>query len=249
MPVPPSLLDTVRTAKPRAYGITIALDTGRGLNAIADLAEVSGSHCDYAKLAWGSVLVTENYEAKIAAYRGHGIIPLLGGTLFEYAYLRNKVPTLLDFVRETGLHIEISDGVATIPRPEKLKWISEFAKHVEVFSEVGGKVESQNSDWPVVITEEFSAGAKMVVVEGREIGPVGKEIRGDLVDRIVQSTDVNKLIFEALERPQQVWLIKHLGPNVNLGNIRIDDVLTLESFRRGLKEHTLLHAAAQLGAR
>ena len=35
--------------------------------------------------------------------------------------------------------------------------------------------------------------------------------------------------------------LKKLGPNVNLGNIPPTDLMTLESFRRGLKEHTLLH--------
>jgi len=36
-------------------------------------------------------------------------------------------------------------------------------------------------------------------------------------------------------------MIKRFGPNVNLGNIPPTDLLTLESFRMGLKEHTLLH--------
>ena len=48
---------------------------------------------------------------------------------------------------------------------------------------------SQALDWPKVIAEEFAAGAKMVVIEGREVGPVGKDIRSDLVDLIVGSTD------------------------------------------------------------
>ena len=36
-------------------------------------------------------------------------------------------------------------------------------------------------------------------------------------------------------------MIKRFGTNVNLGNIPPTDLLTLESFRMGLKEHTLLH--------
>jgi phosphosulfolactate synthase (CoM biosynthesis protein A) len=38
-------------------------------------------------------------------------------------------------------------------------------------------------------------------------------------------------------------LIKRIGCNANLGNILPKDLLTLESFRLGLKEHTLLHFA------
>jgi phosphosulfolactate synthase len=236
------LLDrTDRTEKPRSEGITIALDTGSGTAAIADLAEVAGAHCDFAKIAWGSALITGNIEAKLDAYRRAKILPLLGGTLFEYCYMRDRTESLLAICREYKIHIEISDGVVDLPRAEKLRWIERFAAQGEVFSEVGGKIHSQALDWKRAVEEEISAGASKVVIEGREVGPVGKEIREDLVDLLVSSFGAKRLVFEALERYQQVWLIRKLGPNVNLGNIRLADVLTLESFRRGLKEHTLLH--------
>jgi phosphosulfolactate synthase len=62
------------------------------------------------------------------------------------------------------------------------------------------------------------------------------------VETVLSAGNPQGLIFEAFERKQQVWLVKHLGPNVNLGNIPPTELLTVESFRRGLKEHTLLHA-------
>jgi len=166
---------------------------------------------------------------------------MLGGTLFEYCYLRGKVNELLDFARINELHIEISDGVIDLSRKDKLMWIERFAKHGEVFSEIGGKIERQNHDWGQVIREEMSAGSKKIVVEGREIAPVGQEIRTHFVDAVVAATDLDNLVFEAFERKQQVWMIKRFGPNVNLANIPPTDLLTLESFRLGLKEHTLLH--------
>jgi phosphosulfolactate synthase len=240
------LEDVGRTRKPRTHGITIMIDKGQmGPRTIADFAEVSGAFCDYAKIAWGSALITGNLDQKLEGYRKAGITPMIGGTLFEYAFLRNQVPLLLDFARDRKLHIEISDGVIDLSRPDKLRWISEFAKHGEVFSEVGGKIVRQERDWKTVIAEEFSAGAHKVVVEGREIGPTQmkkeEEVRVDFVETVLASADPNKLVFEAFERRQQTWLIKRLGPNVNLGNIPPTDLLTVESFRQGLKEHTLLH--------
>jgi phosphosulfolactate synthase len=217
------------------------LDKGLGANAIDDLADVAGIYCDYAKIAWGSSLITCNLEKKFTLYRERGINVLLGGTMFEYAYLRNSADRLLDVARDLNIHIEISDGVVQIPRKDKLQWIERFAKHVEVFSEVGRKTGKEKNDWKSMLEEDFRAGARKVVIEGREIGPPGQEIRGDLVEELLQVTHADNMIFEALERPQQVWLIRHLGPNVNLGNILPPDLLTLESFRQGLKEHTLLH--------
>jgi phosphosulfolactate synthase len=143
------------------------------------------------------------------------------------------------------VHIEISDGVIDLPRKDKLAWIERFAKHGEVFSEVGGKIVRQERPWKQVIGEELAAGAMKVVVEGREIGPTGmvreQDVRSEFVEEVLAAAPVEKLVFEAFERRQQTWLIKRLGPNVNLANIPPTDLLTVESFRVGLKEHTLLH--------
>jgi phosphosulfolactate synthase len=239
-----SLLDeSIRTHKPREHGVTMVLDVGLGPNSVRDLAINAGAHVDYAKIAWGSALITGNLEEKLASYREFSITPLFGGTLFEYAYLRNKAEELFQIVKGLGVHIEISDGVAHIPPLEKLRWIERFAKHVEVFSEVGRKRGQVSYDWAKEIKDNLAAGARKIVIEGREVGPVGQEIRVDLVDHLLEIADSKLLVFEALERAQQVFLIKKIGPNVNLGNIRPADLLTVESFRRGLKEHTLLWGA------
>lgn len=234
------LANVGRTRKPRTSGITILIDTGLGPARIADLASVAGAYCDRAKIAWGSAAITSNLGDKLALYRHHGIEPLLGGTLFEYAYVWGRVDALLALVRDHDCAIEISDGVADVPRRDKLRWIEAFARHGQVFSELGGKLAAHQLDWPSAIREDLAAGARYVVIEGREIGPVGREIRTDLVDQVLSAAEPESLLFEALERYQQIWFINRVGPNVNLGNIRADDLMALECFRQGLKEQTLL---------
>ncbi len=243
MSPPPDLLaPNRRPKKPRPVGLSIVLDTGAmGVMGIKDFAGTAGQFCDYAKIAWGSALVTGDLADKLAAYREHQITPMLGGTLFEYAWLHDRVPVLYDWVKDLKIALEISDGVAHIPHEHKLHWIERFAKHVPVLAEIGGKQERQARSWKQVMAEQLAAGATHIVVEGREIGPVGQSIRSEFLDEIVSYADPASLIFEALERPQQVWLIKRFGANVNLANIRPGDLLTLECFRLGLKEHTLLH--------
>ena len=237
-----AVLDTSdRTVKPRNHGLTIALDTGLGPRGAADLVETAAACCDYVKIAWGSSLITGHLEEKLDVYRRGGINPMLGGTLFEYAFLHGKLEELLALVRATKIHIEVSDGSIDIPTADKLKWIERFGAVTEVWSEIGGKIALHVKDWGEVLRQELGAGAKKIVVEGRQVGPVGQPIREDFVDEIVGLAGGHeKLIWEALERPQQLFFLKKLGPNCNLANIKTDDVLTLESFRRGLKEHTLL---------
>jgi phosphosulfolactate synthase len=121
-----------------------------------------------------------------------------------------------------------------------LHWIEAFAKHVPVFSEVGGKLAHKQLDWKTAIAEELAAGALKVVIEGREIGPPGGETSTEFVDKITKVAEPKQLVFEALERKQQIALIQHLGQNVNLGNIPVDQTMAVECYRLGLKDRTML---------
>ena len=47
------------------------------------------------------------------------------------------------------------------------------------------------------------------------------------------------MIFEAPQREQQVWLLRHFGTECNLGNIAPADVLSLETLRLGLRSDTV----------
>ena len=46
------------------------------------------------------------------------------------------------------------------------------------------------------------------------------------------------ILWEAPKKPQQVWFIKLLGANVNLGNIAWDEIIPLETLRIGLRGDT-----------
>ena len=93
-----------------------------------------------------------------------------------------------------------------------------------------------------VITE---AGAWKVIAEARESGNMGiynndGSANSELVLDIRSHIDADKILWEAPLKNQQVWFIKLLGPNVNLGNIAENEVIPLETLRRGLRGDTLL---------
>jgi phosphosulfolactate synthase len=46
------------------------------------------------------------------------------------------------------------------------------------------------------------------------------------------------VLFEAPRKDQQNWFIQEFGPDVNLANIPMADVLALETLRRGLRADT-----------
>ena len=66
------------------------------------------------------------------------------------------------------------------------------------------------------------------------------EIRSGLIEEITDQIPVEKLIFEAPQKVQQVWFVKKYGSNVNLGNIPPNEVISLETIRQGLRSDTLM---------
>ena len=178
----------------------------------------------------------------------HGAV-CCGGTLFEIAVCRNKVDDYIAFLKDHGFRlVEISDGVIDMPTADKLGYIERLAKDFQVLSEVGSKDASvvvAPYRWVKQIKEELAAGAWKVITEGRESGTVGLyresgEIRHGLIEEIEVQIDASNLMFEAPQKAQQVWLIKHFGCNVNLGNIPPHEVISLETIRQGLRADTML---------
>ena len=98
--------------------------------------------------------------------------------------------------------------------------------------------------WVEQIQAELEAGSWKVIAEARESGTAGifrpdGEPRMGLIDEIAHHVDVGRLMFEAPQKDQQVWLLRRFGSDCNLGNIAPDDVLSLETLRLGLRSDTL----------
>jgi len=243
-----------RTPKPRQEGITHVLDRGLSVADIDGLIEVAGEYIDIVKLGWGTAVATGNLDAKLARYKAHGITVMLGGTLTELAIAQNRLDKLVAWVHELGLeHIELSDGTISIEHDRKLELISRLAQEFTVLSEVGSKDDTRIMApyrWVEQIQAELEAGAWKVIAEARESGSVGifrhdGEVRMGLIDEIVHAVDSDRILFEAPRKDQQVWFVRRFGPDVNLGNIVPEDVLSLETVRVGLRSDT---AVADLNA-
>lgn len=210
--------------------------------------ELAAPHIDVVRLGWGSALVTGDLPGKLAAYRRAGVAPMLGGTLTELAWAHGRVDALAGALRELGIeHVEVSEGTLDLPPAEKRRLVTELSRDFTVFVEVGskdGRLPTDGGVWVRQAIEALDAGAIAVVCEGRVSGDSGLywpdgSVRDELIDALVTAAGPQRLIFEAPRRTQQAWLIRHLGPDVNLGNILPADVIAVESLRLGLRSDTL----------
>ena len=232
----------------------MVLDKGLGLETAESLMNISGEYVDYLKFGWGTSIVHEQdiIKAKVEMYNAHDITPYTGGTLFELAYIADKLDEFFEEARNLGFPaVEISDGSTSISHDEKLKCISMARKNgFEVLSEVGKKNPDLDKELTLderieYMQEELDAGSSLVIVEAREggknIGIFDKSgnAKEDEIDYILDNFDGNKILWEAPNKDQQVFFILKLGNTVNLGNISSDDITSLETLRQGLRGDTL----------
>ncbi len=237
-----------RSAKPRQRGITHVLDRGLAVPEIDGLMEVAGSSVDLVKLGWGTALATGNLHPKLERYREHQVPVMFGGTLTELAIAQDRLERLIEWMKELGLgHIEVSDGTIELDHGHKLELIEQLAQEFVVLSEVGSKDDTRIMApyrWVEQIEQELAAGAWKVIAEARESGTVGifrhdGEVRMGLIDEIAHAISPDRILFESPRKDQQVWFVRRFGPDVNLGNIAPEDVLSLETIRLGLRSDTV----------
>ena len=225
----------------------MAMDKGLSLREAEDFMSVCSDHVDIVKLGWATSFVTPKLKEKIEIYHSAGIPVYLGGTLLEAFIIRNQFEDYLRILDKFELkYAEVSDGSIELEHDEKCNYIKRLSESVTVLSEVGSKDAEKISPpykWIQLMNKELEAGAWKVIGEAREGGNVGLfrssgEVREGLVDEILTQIPFEKIIWEAPQKSQQVWFIKLLGTNVNLGNIAPNEVIPLETIRLGLRGDT-----------
>ncbi|KYG76197.1 phosphosulfolactate synthase [Roseivirga ehrenbergii] len=239
-----------RTQKPREKGFTMVMDKGLSVRQAEDFLSVSANHVDIIKLGWATSFVTASLEAKLDVYRAAGIPFYFGGTLFEAFAVRNQFDDYRKLLDKYKVPFaEVSDGSVEMDHDKKCEYITELSKQVTVLSEVGSKDEEKiipPYKWIELMQKELDAGAWKVIGEAREGGNVGLfrstgEVRSGLVQEILTKIPFEKIIWEAPQKAQQVYFIKLVGANVNLGNIAPEELIPLETIRLGLRGDTFNH--------
>jgi phosphosulfolactate synthase len=239
-----------RATKPRQIGFTMAMDKGLSVRETEDFVSICAEHVDIVKLGWATSYVTPHLKEKLKVYKEAGIPCYFGGTLFEAFIIRDQFDDYRKVLDKYDLPFaEVSDGSIDLDHDKKCDYIQKLSEQVTVLSEVGSKDADKiipPYKWIELMQKELDAGAWKVIGEAREGGNVGLfrstgEVRSGLVQEILTKIPFEKIIWEAPQKAQQVWFIKLLGANVNLGNISPNEVIPLETIRLGLRGDTFLH--------
>jgi phosphosulfolactate synthase len=183
---------------------------------------------------------------KIAVAKKYRVPTTTGGGPFEVAYVQGKLQQYLDLVADFGFtRIECGEGFTDISlnAQEIVKMAND--RGLEVQFELGKKhtgaftqdvvkaLINQGKRW-------LKAGAVQLVVEAREsaksVGLFDDEgnLNVGFADRFANVFGHEAVMFEAPNKPSQFALLDHFGHQVHLCNVRLEELLRVEIYRRGL---------------
>ncbi len=185
-------------------------------------------------------------QAKIDAAKSQHIPLIAGGAAFEIAVQQGMLISYLELCGALGIDcIEAGEGFTDlgVTAAETVSLAHERGQDVQF--ELGRKHEGPFTRRRVMELiqqgrEWLGAGAVRLVVEARESAAgVGLfdaegELRRELTDLLVEGISLELLCFEAPSKASQFALLKHLGPDVLLSNVRLEELLRVEIFRRGM---------------
>jgi phosphosulfolactate synthase len=240
------------TEKPRQRGLTMIADWGIGLGHQRDILELAGRYADFAKIVTGTARLYSRpvLEAKLEAYRDAGVRPFIGGQFHEYVFAEGGWQALIPFYREAlalGFDtIEISDNCLPLDDDERGRQIAMAVDAgLKVFGEVGSK--DAKSDIADLVRQAevcFAAGAEHVLVEAAELVEDGA-IRRRTLEQLQAELDLSRVMIElpgpwisgtTLSQIEDMkkLLVTALGPDVNLANLKPDELIAMEALRTGL---------------
>jgi phosphosulfolactate synthase len=208
----------------------------------------SGHLMEMLKLSMACWLIANESATreKLRAAARFGVGVVTGGGPFEVAATLGRLDEYLDLCGELGItRIEAGEGFTTLAHtPDEIVGMAR-ARGLDVQAELGDKHGGSFSDDVVselVVRgcEWLDAGAVELVIEGREsadeigIFRPGGALNEPLADRLADAFGLNRTVFEAPTKQSQFALLNHFGPSVHLGNVRLEEVLRVEIYRRGL---------------
>lgn len=233
---------------PEIRPVTSPFDPGYDAVTLAGHLEQSHHLMSILKVSMACWMIADENvtRQKITLAKKYRVPTTTGGGPFEVAYVQGKLSQYLDLVADFGFNrIECGEGFTDISL--NAQEIVHMAKDrgLEVQFELGKKHEgaftrdvvegliSQGKRW-------LEAGAVQLVVEARESAKgVGLfDDQGNLdvgfADRFMNAFSHEVVIFEAPNKPSQFALLDHFGREVHLCNVRLEELLRVEIYRRGL---------------
>ena len=223
-------------------------DPGYDPASVESHLEQSGHLMSMLKISMACWMVANESSTrkKVAAAAAHSVPAVTGGGPFEVAVAQGQLPAYLDLCADIGVaRIECGEGFTDLHTEAREIVKMANARGLEVQFELGkkhgGAFRGEMIDELITQGERWlDAGAVKLVVEARESAKgVGLfddsgNFNAEYADRFARAFGLAVVIFEAPNKPSQFAMLEHFGRDVHLCNVRLEEVLRVEIYRRGL---------------
>jgi phosphosulfolactate synthase len=191
---------------------------------------------------------------KVKAARKFGVPVCTGGGPFEVAATFGTLPQFFDLSADIGAtRIEAGEGFTEQSLDPRTIIRLARERGLDVQYEAGKK---HDGTFTPQIVEELvvegrrwlDEGAKVIVIEGREsalnVGLFDDKgrVNARFAERFVEGFGMDGVVFEAPNKPSQFALLNHFGPTVQISNVRLEELLRVEIYRRGLHSDAFAQA-------
>ncbi|MGN6821243.1 MAG: phosphosulfolactate synthase [Candidatus Nitrosocosmicus sp.] len=229
--------------KPRHEGITYIIDKFHGFD--SENFEIISPFIDIVKIygAYPLLISEEHLIKRIDFYHKNNVLVSTGSTLTEYAIRENMFEKFVEESKIAGFDIiEISENNIHLSLEEKKKIIKILKSHDLRHQWKIGKKDPRRQlslDETIKrINESLEINQEKIILEanlGYNVGIYDEkgDIKWNLLSAITSKISPNNIIFEAPLEIQQAVLIAEFGQRVNLGEVKLENVVSIESQRRG----------------
>jgi phosphosulfolactate synthase len=233
---------------PEIHPATSPFDPGYDFATLESHLEQSSHLMSILKISMACWMIANEKVSrrKIAAAKKYKVPTTTGGGPFEVAVQQGKLTEYLDLCADMGVtRIECGEGFTdmTLQPREVVRMANK--RGLEVQFELGKKHEGAfTKDAVAGLIDQgkrwLDAGAVQLVVEARESAKgVGLfddsgNFNATFADSFANAFGHRIVMFEAPNKPSQFALLDHFGREVHLCNVRLEEVLRVEIYRRGL---------------
>jgi phosphosulfolactate synthase len=229
--------------KPRREGITYIIDKFQGFD--RENFEIISPFIDMVKIygAYPLLISSEHIKKRIDFYHQNNILVSTGSTLTEYAIRENVFEKFIEQSKISGFDIiEISENNIHISLEEKKKIIkimeSYNLRHQWKIGKKDPRRQLTLDETIKKINDALEINQEKIILEanlGFNVGIYDEkgDIKWNLLSAITSKISPNNIIFETPREIQQAVLIAEFGQRVNLGEIKQENVVSIESQRRG----------------
>jgi phosphosulfolactate synthase len=237
---------------------TSPFDPGYDVQTVISHLEQSHHLISRLKISMACWLIADEdaTRAKIAAARRLGVPLVTGGGPFEIAQDRGRLEGFCELVASHGIdRIEAGEGFTQLRHgPAEIVRLAErygLGVQMELGEKHGGAFTPEVVRDLVDAGQRWlDAGAKQIVVEARESAQeVGLfddagRLNFTAAEAFAEAFGMERTIFEAPNKKSQFDFLRHFGGGVNLSNVRLEEVLRVEIYRRGLHSDAYGHMLA-----